>query len=91
MLMQWRAGLRVSEAIALTRGDLYHGPNGGPMPTLRVRRGKGNKSRIVPVLPVLRTALAVHKDYARTKDSLLIEAHRKHGLGPGSRKRRARP
>ena len=44
-------GLRISEALALDRGDLPAGD------TLLVR-GKGNRERIVPVLPVVREALA---------------------------------
>ncbi|MDE0529993.1 MAG: tyrosine recombinase XerC [Albidovulum sp.] len=46
-------GLRVSEALSLTRGDL-------PVrDTLRIR-GKGGKERIVPVLPVARQAVEAY-------------------------------
>ena len=38
MLLQWRAGLRVSEAIVVERRDLTLGVD---RPTLRVRQGKG--------------------------------------------------
>jgi integrase len=54
MLIQWRAGLRRSEVLALERQDLFLQ---GDRPTLKVRRGKGNKPRIVPVHPELRQAL----------------------------------
>ena len=54
ILLQWRAGLRVSEALALTGSDLYLDAD---RPTLRVRSGKGGKPRIVPVHPELRAAL----------------------------------
>lgn len=43
-------GLRSAEALGLTRGDVPLGD------TLRVR-GKGNKDRILPVLPVVRQAV----------------------------------
>ena len=45
MTEQWRAGLRVSEALALEVADLSLDAE---LPTIRVRSGKGRKSRIVP-------------------------------------------
>ena len=57
ILMQWRAGLRVSEALAVEGRDLTLGVD---RPTLRVRRGKGNRARMVPVHPELETALAMY-------------------------------
>ena len=46
MLEQWRAGLRVSEALDLEARDLSLDT---ATPTLRVRSGKGSKTRLVPV------------------------------------------
>ena len=54
MLFQWRAGLRVSEALALEASDLSLDSD---QPTMRVRTGKGGRSRIVPVHPELQNAL----------------------------------
>lgn len=60
MLIQWRAGLRISEALDLEPRDLELDDAN---PTLRVRRGKGNRSRLVPVHPELAAALRVRLDY----------------------------
>ena len=54
MLEQWRAGLRVSESLALEARDLHLDPD---RPTLVVRQGKGRKGQVVPVHPELQTAL----------------------------------
>ena len=66
MLLQWRAGLRVSEALALQPADLSLDSD---MPTIRVRQGKGSRSRIVPAHPELQSALTAvlqFADVART-------------------------
>ena len=54
MMIEWRAGLRVSEALALEVGDLSLDVE---PPTIRVRQGKGRKAHIVPVHPKLHSAL----------------------------------
>ena len=61
MLVMWRAGLRVSEALDLQLRDLLLDD---PNPVLRVRRGKGNQARLVPVHPELSAALRTAIDYA---------------------------
>ena len=72
MLIQWRSGLRISEALALTVADLSLTSD---RPTLIVRRGKGNKPRRVPVHPELRGALQQRIAYAKLPQSRrLIEA-----------------
>ena len=48
ILLQWRAGLRLSEALNVAASDFSLDAD---RPTLRVRMGKGWKSRIVPVPP----------------------------------------
>ena len=61
MLLQWRAGLRVSEALELEAADLSLNSD---QPTIRVRQGKGNRSRIVPVHPELLNALVAVLQFA---------------------------
>ena len=53
-LIEWRAGLRISEALAVEARDLSLDTD---RPTIRVRQGKGSKSRIVPVHAELHAAL----------------------------------
>lgn len=73
MLTQWRAGLSVSEALALTRADVLLDTD---LTTLRVRQGKGRKSRIVPVHPELQNALASVLEFVDVGDGRIIEADR---------------
>ena len=54
LLLMYGAGLRIAEALSLTGADVPLGQ------TLRVT-GKGGKQRLVPILPVVRDAVA---DYA---------------------------
>ena len=56
MLVQYRAGLRISEAVALSAKDFQDD-------YLTVREGKGKKSRTVPVHPELAAALQSHVRY----------------------------
>lgn len=54
MTLLWGCGLRISEALSLTGSDLPPGES------LRIT-GKGGKTRLVPVLPVVREALAAYR------------------------------
>ena len=54
MMLQWRAGLRVGEAIKVTAADVHLGAD---PPELKVRQGKGRKDRIVPLHPSLAGSL----------------------------------
>ena len=60
MLIQWRAGLRISEALELERRDVQTDTD---RPTLKVRLGKGNRPRLVPVHPELAAALRTSLNY----------------------------
>ena len=72
-LTQWRAGLRVSEALALDVSDLSLDSD---LPTIRVRSGKGKKARVVPVHPELAAAFRMALSYGNAREGRLIEAHR---------------
>ncbi len=56
LLLLYGCGLRIDEALSLNRDE-------APMDDRLVVRGKGNKERVVPVLPVVRAAVA---DYLRS-------------------------
>jgi integrase/recombinase XerC len=53
LTLLYGCGLRISEALSL---DVRDAPRGGTDAALRVR-GKGNKERVVPVLPAVREAI----------------------------------
>jgi len=55
MTLLYGAGLRISEALSINIGDLPAADN-----ALRVT-GKGEKQRIVPLLPVVREAIAAYR------------------------------
>ncbi len=73
MLEQWRAGLRVSEALALEVADLSLNGN---RPTLRVRSGKGKKARVVPVHPELVAAFHIALSYGSVRQGRMIDVTR---------------
>ncbi|MGE0596922.1 MAG: tyrosine recombinase XerC [Hyphomonadaceae bacterium] len=74
----YAAGLRISEALALTGGAQ-------PLPeTLRVK-GKGGKERIVPMLPAAREAIARYASlcpFALTADAPLFRGEKGGALSP---------
>ena len=80
MLIQWRGGLRVSEALNIERGDLQLNPTQiateGGRPTLRIRQGKGDRDRIVPCHPELRAALLNALAYGNVGRGPIIPATR---------------
>lgn len=84
------AGLRISEALSLTRADAPIGD------ALRVR-GKGGKERIVPIVPAIRAATEAYLalcPYAQTAEAPLFLSARGKPLSPrivqGEMKRRAK-
>ncbi len=74
----WGCGLRISEALSLTRAD-------APMPeSLRVT-GKGGKTRLVPVLPAVAEAIDAYVDelpFTLGPQEPLFRAVRGGALGP---------
>lgn len=71
-------GLRISEALALTGADL-------PLPEVLRITGKGGKSRIVPVLPVVQQAVARYAalcPHALTREAPLFRGQRGGALNP---------
>lgn len=86
LLLLYGAGLRLGEALALNHGDLSIGDR-------LVVRGKGNKQRVVPLLPQIVQALA---DYIKIKPfvtaplaSVFVGARGKR-LNPGVAERQMR-
>ena len=71
MLLQWRSGLRTSEALALEAADLSMDSD---QATIRVRQGKGIQSRIVPIHPELQNALTTVFQIAEVGRSRMISA-----------------
>jgi len=78
LLLLYGAGLRISEALSLTGSDVPAGE------TIRVT-GKRNKTRMVPLLPQLREALAEYAalcPYGTAKDEPLFRGARGGPLDP---------
>lgn len=79
LTLLYGCGLRISEALSLTRGDL---PQAGD--TLRIT-GKGGKTRIVPLLPVALQAIEAYLDlvpYALASDAPMFRGARGGPLQP---------
>ena len=70
MMLQWRAGLRISEALKLEIQDLHLQAE---PPVLRVRYGKGGTSRLVPIHSELRAAISNHIKFRRISVGRLFE------------------
>lgn len=78
LTLLWGAGLRLGEALGLNGEDIPRGD------TLLVT-GKGNKQRLVPILPVVREAIAAYAKlcpYAITNGSPLFYGARGKRLDP---------
>ena len=75
-LVQWRAGLRISEAVGLEVADLRLE---GDQPSLRVVRGKWGKSRIVPVHPELAAAFRSAMAFGNVRRGAIFEVTRSTG------------
>ena len=56
MLVQWRAGLRISEALDVDPREVALC---GEHPTLALREGKGGRTRAVPLHPKLADAIGL--------------------------------
>ncbi len=86
LLLLYGAGLRLGEALSLDHRDLEA--------TERlVVRGKGNKERVVPVLPVVREAIMAYiktKPYAAAPDTPVFIGARGKRLNPGVAERQMR-
>ncbi|MDX2224291.1 MAG: tyrosine recombinase XerC, partial [Rhodospirillaceae bacterium] len=79
LLLLYGGGLRIGEALALNCGQIPRGD------TLRVV-GKGGKERIVPILPVVREAIARYRTlcpFAAAKTAPLFVGARGKPLNPG--------
>lgn len=78
LTLLYAAGLRISEALALTGGDL-------PLPEVLRVQGKGGKERVVPLLAQARDAVARYVElcpYAMDEDAPLFRASRGGALSP---------
>lgn len=70
--LMYGCGLRIAEALALDVKDVV------PMPEVLCIKGKGNKERLVPVLPAVQTILQTyleHHPYPRPNNPLFVGFH----------------
>ena len=78
LTLLWGCGLRISEALSLTRAD-------APLPDAVRITGKGGKTRLVPVLPAVREAVDVYVaelPFALAPDEPLFRAKRGGAYSP---------
>ena len=73
LMLERRAGRRVSEALALEKRDLILDSGRS---ALRLLRGKGNKSRVAPLYPELQTALITATSFGAVEQERFIETSR---------------
>lgn len=86
LLLLYGCGLRIGEALSLSCGQSPR------RDSLRVM-GKGRKERIVPVLPIVRDAIAKYRDlcpFAADADAALFVGARGQALNPGVVQRQVR-
>jgi len=86
LTLLYGAGLRLGEALSLTQADA---PTQGAL----VVTGKGNKQRVVPVLPVVAEAVAVYRaacPYTLGANDSLFVGQRGGPLNPGVAQRQVR-
>ncbi|MCT2558836.1 tyrosine recombinase XerC [Tsuneonella sp. YG55] len=79
LLLMYGAGLRIAEALSLTGGDL-------PLGDTLVVTGKGGKQRVVPLLPLVREAVAAYvarNPWPLAKDQPLFRGAKGGPLGQG--------
>ncbi|MEJ1967684.1 MAG: tyrosine recombinase XerC [Rhizomicrobium sp.] len=78
LTLLYGAGLRISEALSLRRGDV-------PLSASLTILGKGNKERVVPVLDSVREAIGFYADripFTGAKDSALFLSRRGKPMSP---------
>ncbi len=79
LLLMYGAGLRIAEALSLTNADL-------PLGDTLVVTGKGNKQRVVPLIPIVREAVAAYAEacpYPIEKGEALFRGARGGPLSQG--------
>jgi len=73
MLMQWRAGLRVSGALSVEVSDLKLDSE---RPTVRIRQGKGGPNRFFPVHDQLSQAFSNAFTYGQVRRGPVVDVTR---------------
>lgn len=79
LLLMYGAGLRIAEALSLTGSDV-------PLGETLVVTGKGNKQRVVPILPVVRDAVVNYlrqSPWPIVRDELIFRGAKGGPLGQG--------